>query len=193
MSKILLFIFDNMTDFEITFATHLLSTEADKEIVTIAYENRTYKGKSGISYIPDKIIDNLLLEDVEGLILPGGWFSDDKPELINLIQNMNKSGKLLAGICGAGTVLLAKSGALNNVKYTSPITYWSEHHKKVFGEIDPFPRDNFILERVVRDKNIITAQGISFIDFAIEICDWFNLFQNKNDKEKFASTFRGRY
>lgn len=52
--------------------------------------------------------------------------------------------------------------------------------------MDPFPRENFILERVVRDRNIITAQGIAFIDLAIEICDWFNLFENKEEKDNFS-------
>jgi len=61
----------------------------------------------------------------------------------------------------------------------------------VFGNKDPFPRENFISERVVRDKNIITAQGIAFIDFSIEICDWFNLFESKDDKSIFSNSIKG--
>lgn len=57
--------------------------------------------------------------------------------------------------------------------------------------MDPFPRENFILERVVRDGNIIIAQGIAFIDFAIEICDWFNLFENKEEKDNFSREIKG--
>ena len=60
-----------------------------------------------------------------------------------------------------------------------------------YGGKDPFPRENFVLERVVRDENIITAQGIAFIDFAIEICDWFNLFENQEDRNNFAKDIKG--
>ena len=44
---------------------------------------------------------------------------------------------------------------------------------------------------MVRDGNIITAQGIAFIDFAIEICDWFNLFESQGEKESFSKSIKG--
>lgn len=191
ISKILVFIFDDMTDFEVTFAMHLLSTESNKEIITISYDDKVIRGKSGLSYIPSKKISDLSFDDIDGLIIPGGWYGDNRPELTTLIQGLNKRGKLLAGICGAGTVLLAKAGVLNNVKYTTPVITWGNKHKEIFGETDPFPRENFHLDRFVRDNNIITAQGLAFIDFAIEICDWFNLFEKNGDKEKFIRTFKG--
>lgn len=80
---------------------------------------------------------------------------------------------------------------LHNVKYTTPVIEWSEKHIEVFGEKDPFPRENFISERVVRDSNIITAQGAAFVDFAIEICDWFNLFEDQEDRNNFSKNIKG--
>lgn len=87
--------------------------------------------------------------------------------------------------------MLAKSGVLNNVNYTTPIVEWIQEHTKAFGGENPFARERIILERVVRDKNIITAQGNAFIDFAVEICDWFNLFENEVDKEDFIKSING--
>jgi putative intracellular protease/amidase len=191
MGKILVFIFDDMTDYEITFITHLLNTSANKEIITIAYEDKIIKGRSGILCKPSKLVSDVLNEDVEALIIPGGWYGDTKPELMELINTLNSKGKLISAICGAGTVFLAKSGILNNVKYTTPAIQWTERHIEVFGEKDPFPRENFVLERVVRDENIITAQGTAFIDFAIEICDWFKLFENQEDKGNFSREIKG--
>ncbi|MDR3598353.1 DJ-1/PfpI family protein [Clostridium sp.] len=191
MGKILVFIFDDMTDYEITFITHLLNTSANKEIITIAYEDKIIKGRSGILCKPSKLVSDVLNEDVEALIIPGGWYGDTKPKLMELINTLNSKGKLISAICGAGTVFLAKSGILNNVKYTTPAIQWTERHIEVFGEKDPFPRENFVLERVVRDENIITAQGTAFIDFAIEICDWFKLFENQEDKDNFSREIKG--
>lgn len=191
MGKILIFIFDGMTDYEITFISHLLCKDAGKEIITIAYEDKMIKGNSGLIYKPSKLVLDVLNEEVEGLIIPGGWYGDMKPELIELINKLNFKGKLLSGICGAGTVFLAKAGVLNKVKYTTPFVEWSKKHIEVFGEKDPFPRENFALERVVRDRNIITAQGTAFVDFAIEICDWFNLFESENDRNNFSNNIKG--
>ena len=191
MGKILLFIFDGMTDYEVTFITHLLGVDAGKKIISISYENKLIKGASGLTYKSDKLVKDVVNEEVEGLIICGGWYGDVRNELIELINNVNGKGKLIGAICGAGTVFLAKAGILNNVKYTTPVTEWTEKHINVFGDKDPFPRENFISERVVRDKNIITAQGIAFIDFSIEICDWFNLFESKDDKSIFSNSIKG--
>ena len=191
MGKILVFIFDEMTDYEITFISHLLSADAGKEIITIAYEDKMIKGRSGFLYKPSRLVDDVLDEEVEGLIITGGWYGQTKPELMKLINNLNSKGKLISAICGAGTVFLAKAGVLNNVKYTTPIVEWTQKHIEIYGNEDPFPRENFVSERVVRDRNIITAQGIAFIDFAIEICDWFNLFDNQDDKENFSKNIKG--
>ncbi|GFP76281.1 DJ-1/PfpI family protein [Clostridium fungisolvens] len=191
MKKILVFIFDRMTDYEITFITHILGAGEGKEIITIAYEDKIIKSRSGFLYKPTALVKDVLNEDVEGLIICGGWYGDTRHELIQLINNLNSKGKLIAGICGAGTIFLAKAGILDNVKYTTPAVEWTEKHIEVFGEKDPFPRENFVEERVVRDGNIITAQGIAFIDFAIEICDWFNIFENQEERDSFTKDIKG--
>ncbi|MGL4772703.1 MAG: DJ-1/PfpI family protein [Clostridium sp.] len=191
MGKILVFIFEGMTDYEITLITHLLGADANKEIVTIGYENNPIKSTSGLMYKPSKTVNEVLSEEVEGLIIPGGWFGETRAEIITLINNLHSKGKLISAICGAGTIFLAKSGVLKDVKYTTPVEEWTDKHKEVFGELDPFPRENYVKERVVRDKNIITAQGIAFVDFAIETCDWFNLFESQEEKECFWKMFKG--
>lgn len=191
MNKILVFIFDEMTDYEITLISHLLNTTANKEIITISYEDKIIKGRSGFLYKPSRLVTDVLNEDVDGLILTGGWYGDTRPEILELINNLNSKGKLISAICGAGTIFLAKSGILRNAKYTTPVSEWTQKHIKVFGGNDPFPRENFIREKVIRDKNIITAHGEAFIDFAIEICDWFKLFENEAQKIIFSKNIKG--
>jgi len=58
-------------------------------------------------------------------------------------------------------------------------------------ESDPFPRENFVQDRVIRDDNVVTAQGTAFIDFAIEICDWFGGFEGEEDKRGFVKLIKG--
>lgn len=190
MGKILLFIYDDMADYEITFATHLLGADLGKEIIIIAYEDRLIRSKSGIVYKPAKLVKDVLAEEVEGLIIPGGWNGETRPELIELIQNLNQKGRLLGAIC-AGPRFLAKAGVLDNAKYTTSIVSWTETHAQRFMESDPFPRQNFVSDRVIKDGNIITAQGNAFIDFAIEVCDWFGAFEGEEDKNNFTLAIKG--
>ncbi len=44
---------------------------------------------------------------------------------------------------------------------------------------------------MVRDGNIITSVGEAFVDFSIEICDWFNLFDSSKEKNDFRSYIKG--
>lgn len=191
MGKIAVFIFEGMADYEITFAMHLLSADAGKDILTISYSGDWIKGRSKFTYKSDKALNDIDYKEIEALIIPGGWLNDIRPELLALIRVLNERGKLIAGICGAGTVCLAKAGVLDSVKYTTPIDKWSEKHKEIFGKNDPFKREKFVNERVVRDGNIITAQGIAFVDFGIEICSWFKLFDDNDEKENFAKVIKG--
>lgn len=191
MGKVVVFIFEGMTDYEVAFAMHLLSADAGKDILTVSYSGDSIKGRSGFTYKPDKALNDIDYKEVDALIIPGGWLNDIRQELLALIRVLKLRGKLLAGICGAGTICLAKSGILDHVKYTTPIDKWSEKHKEVFGKVDPFKRQNFVDERVVRDDNVITAQGVAFVDFAIEICSWFKLFKNNDERENFAKIIKG--
>ena len=190
MKKILLYIYDGMADYEVTFLIHMLSNDLNKEVITISDDNNLLKSKSGISYKPTVSIDEISIDEIEGIIIPGGWNNSLDCKLIQLVKNINSQNKLIAAIC-FGTRILAESGVLNNVKYTTSIKEWTSELKKIFKEEDPFPRHNFIDERIVRDKNIITAKGIAFIDFAIEVSDVFGYFEDEEDKTLFKKAITG--
>ena len=172
MGKVLFFLFDGMTDYEITFICHVLHSDAGKDIITVAYEDRVVKAQSGFNFEPDCTLAEVVDLDTEGLILCGGREVDIKPSLVKLIQRYHGERKLLAAIGTAGTIMLAKSGVLDEATY-------------------PFPRDNCIEKRLVRDRHIITAQSIAFLDFTLEICAWFKLFQNHQEKHAFAKLIKG--
>ena len=191
MGKVLVFLFDGMTDYEITFICHVLHSDAGKDIITVAYEDRVVKAQSGFNFEPDCTLAEVVDLDTEGLILCGGREVDIKPSLVKLIQRYHGERKLLAAIGTAGTIMLAKSGVLDEATYTTPLTQRSTKYQYVYGIQDPFPRDNCIEKRLVRDRHIITAQSIAFLDFTLEICAWFKLFQNHQEKHAFAKLIKG--
>lgn len=190
MGKTAFFLFDQMTDYEVTFIAHLLKVDGQREIVTISYEGKAVRSASGLRYQAERAAADIDPEELDGLILCGGWFGQVRQELRSLIRELNARKKLLAGICGAGTFFLASAGVLDHVSYTTPITDWTEKHLAVFGTRDPFPRENYVPARVVVDGNVITAQGTAFIDFAAEICSWYGLFSSPQEKEAFLKLYR---
>lgn len=189
MGKILVFLFDGITDYEITFVNHLLKADAGMDVVTVSYDGNFITEKSGLTYKVDKQLKDIDISEVDGLIIGGGWYGEVRNEMIDLIKYLYSSNKLLAGICGAGTYFLAKTGVLDNVNYTTPITKWTDKYIECFGDKDPFPRNNYIDERVVKDKNVITAIGPAFVKFGIEICYWFNLLKDEIEKEEFTRMY----
>ena len=90
MGKIAVFIFEGMADYEITFAMHLLSADAGKDILTISYSGECIKGRSKFTYKPDKALNDIDYKEIEALIIPGGWLNDIRPELLALIKVLNE-------------------------------------------------------------------------------------------------------
>lgn len=191
MGKVLVFIYEQMADFEVTFLTHLLGADAGKEIIPISNDDKCIRSKSGLVYQALMFVKDVTLsDDIEGLIIPGGWNGEVRNELVALIQALHNQNKLLAAIC-AGPRFLAKAGVLEHLNYTTSITNWTQMHKDTFNEEDPFPRAHFLDQRLVVDQHIITAKGIAFIDFAIAVCDWFKLFESVEDKMTFTKSILG--
>lgn len=190
MQKILLFLYDDMADFEMTFASHLFSMIEDVELITIAYEKNLITGRSKIQYMPHLTVSQSLeLENICGLIIPGGWNGEIRPEILTLIQKLHSEEKLIGAICAAPR-FLAHAGILDKVQYTTSLGEWNEDFIKVYGDPqDPFPRSTFIKAPLVRDSNVITAQGNAFILFATEICHWFQAFEDEEDKTSFLNYY----
>lgn len=181
MKNILCFIYQKFVDFESVFTCSYLNESEDYKLVYISYDKSPVISSGGLTIIPDKTVSEISnTNNIGGLIIPGGSEREFKPELKQLIQKLNKEKKLVAAIC-AGPEFLAKSGILNGIKYTASI---EPDYYKEKNEVDPFPRDTYVETRMIRDSNIITAKGYAFIDFALEIWDYFNLFKNEAEKEE---------
>lgn len=110
----------------------------------------------------DMILGDNMLEDGDVIILPGGY-----PGYLNLgnskavcrvVRSYYESGRIVAAICGAPTVL-----AMADVAKGSKITC----HRSVVERMDGYFYDN---ESVVEDRNLITGAGAGrSIEFALAI------------------------
>ena len=138
---------------------------ANIKVDVVGIEDEIVAGRNGIKILCDKVIADVKPEDYDGIVLPGGNPGyknlENNQQVINFIKTFNSKGKLIAAICASPTIL-EKIGVLEGKKATCY----------------PTMRDkikNFVDERVVVDKNVITSQGPgTAIEFALEIVRFFN-------------------
>ena len=132
---------------------------------------------------PDCTLAEVVDLDTEDLYYGGERLTLLNASLVKLI-NAIMERKLLAALETAGTIMLAKRKVLDEATYTTPLTQWSTKYNMSMESEDPF-RAIIVLksDSYARDRHIITAQSIAFLDFTLEICAWFKLFfQNHQEK-----------
>ena len=91
MGKILIFMFEGMADYEVTFISHLLHADAGKEIMTIAYTDDAVEGQSGLHYQPQYTVKEVLKEDANSkflIIVPTSLAYNWENEFIKFAPNL---------------------------------------------------------------------------------------------------------
>ncbi|MCZ8522524.1 MULTISPECIES: DJ-1/PfpI family protein [Paenibacillus] len=189
MKKVICFISENFADFEITLVLHKIKNIGKREVVTVGNRIEQVKSESGLIYKPNlSVKEALQLDDIEGLILPGGPINTQSDLLTQLLVKLDREQKMLAAICN-GPQYLGRSGILNNRKFT---TSCSLDRIRILGVEDPFPRQTFINCRVITDGHVITAKGRAFIDFSFEIFAYLGIYQNIDEQEQLYNDILNR-
>ena len=182
---ILCYIYEGMADFEITLLLHRLRNTGKREIVTISERTEKITAQSGMAYLPDqRIADITDIAGIEALIIPGGPINNDQNEIIGLVQSMIGQQKLVASICFSPQ-FLGRAGVLDRYRFTTSCT---AEKIVALGCRDPFNWSNYLDRRVVTDRNLITAKGYAFVDFAIAVADYLHIF--KDDRQKYEQLGR---
>ncbi len=178
-NKILCYIYENMADFEISLLLHRLRNTGKRDITFISEEISPIRTQSGLTCLPEaKISDIQDISSYEALIIPGGPINNEQNAICETACQMISSGRLVAAICFAPQ-FLGRAGILDHYQYT---TSCSPEKIKQLGVSDPYPRQNYIMARCVTDRNLITAQGYAFVDFALCVCDYLHIFENETQR-----------
>lgn len=181
MNTVLCYVSDEMADFEITLAFHLLKAKGNREIIPVGQDLSPVVSQAGFIYLPKQTLKQAMdLAGVEALIIPGGPIRPQRDELTQLIRKIHQEKKLLAAIC-FGPHYLGRAGVLDERHYT---TSCSVDTIKSLQVPDPFPRNNYVEARVVCDENVITAKGSAFVDFAFAIADYLDIYSGRNAEKE---------
>ena len=123
-------------------------------------------GSHGIRVGADKTLSQLVMEEYDGLILPGGLrgvnnlAADER--VIDMLRRFAEAGKLTAAIC-AGPTVLAKAGLLQGRKACC----YPGMEDQLTGAVA-------CTDAVVADGSIITSRGLgTAIPFALALVAYF--------------------
>lgn len=166
MSKILVILAEGFEEVEaITVIDYLRRTGVDAEIISTE-KGLNVEGAHGIEIVADKLIDQVKdLSGYRGVVIPGGrpgaMALRENGRVIQIIQELYSSEKLVAAIC-AGPIVLYRAGVLKNKEVTC------------YPGFDKEMMDVFVKEElVVKDGNIITSRGpATAVYFALMLVEY---------------------
>lgn len=127
-----------------------------------------------VTFKADKVYDEKV-ELSQGLIIPGGMPGSinlrDDNRVIDLVKKFKEENKLICAIC-AGPIVLGRANILNDIEVTSYPGFENELNCK-----------NYLNEKVVVSKNIITSRGpATAFDFAFAIANYLGLDTSSLEK-----------
>jgi protease I len=105
--KLLLLVEELYEDLEVWYPKIRLEEESGIKVVTVAPEKRIYHGKKGYPIEPDITLKQIVPDDYDGILIPGGFAPDwlrRIPKILQMIKKFDDEGKLVAFICHAGWV-----------------------------------------------------------------------------------------
>lgn len=129
--------------------------ESGFEAVTASNELGVAQASDGSSVNIDIAVENINVEDYNGLFIvggPGALECLDNEKVHQLLQNWQESGKPYGAICISPRIL-AKAGVLRNKKATG----W-DMDNELSGIFDKYNVE-YVRESVVVDGNVVTANG----------------------------------
>lgn len=155
MKKTYIFLADGFEEIEaIAVADVLRRGNVDTDIVSIS-TRREVKGAHGVTVVADILLPQLVENDAECLIFPGGMPGaknlSECADLIGLLQRHFDKGKYVAAICAAPGLVLSKLNAGRKLQLTTYPGFESSlsHHR-------------VLPDGVVVDGKVITAKGPAF-------------------------------
>ncbi len=143
-----------------------LLRRAGIEVVTASLDSDVIVASRGVRLIADALLDEVLDDDYDMIVLPGGLpgadHLDNDVRIHTLLKRLHEQGKYTAAICAAPKVL-ANAGLLEDKQATS-----------YPGFIDKMnlPRTQVLTLPVVTDDKVITSRGPgTAMDFALELIE----------------------
>jgi putative intracellular protease/amidase len=141
----------------------------------------------GMTVQPGRALANVDLNDVAVFLLPGGdrWERQPpEPEIVELLHALDARHVPIAAICAATTVI-ARAGLARGRRHTSNGLDYLRRQVPAYAD-----SATYVNAPAVRDRGLITASGLSDVEFAKEIMAELGVLSEKQ-REQWTALFRG--
>jgi protein deglycase len=163
MKNVLVLFADGSEELEAITVVNILR-RAGVSVTLAGLGEGALRGSRGVMLMPDNKLDDVLHEDFDMIVLPGGQPGTNHLQadarVSKLAQRMAQQDKYVAAICAAPSVL-ATAGLLDSKQATS-----------FPGALASFPKVKLRHAAVVEDGKIITSRGPgTAMDFALTLVE----------------------
>ncbi len=152
--KIAILVAEGVEDLEYYVPLMRLQEEG-AAVLSAGLDLKPVKGKNGLIVTPDTVIASLKVEDLDGLVLPGGWAPDKLrryPAVTDLVRQMDMLHKPIGIICHAGLIAIS-AGILKGRRATGSLGIKDDLVNAEARWVDEpaFREGNLVWGRVVAD------------------------------------------
>lgn len=163
MKKVLVLFAEGSEELEAVTIVNILR-RAGISVTLAGLESGALRGSRNVMLMPDSTLDDVLDDDFDMVVLPGGQPGTDNLKadirVSSLVQRMSQQQKFVAAICAAPAVL-AWAGLLDGKQATG-----------FPGTLDQFPKVKQQRAAVVEDGRLITSRGPgTAMDFALTLAE----------------------
>jgi 4-methyl-5(b-hydroxyethyl)-thiazole monophosphate biosynthesis len=163
MKKVLVLFAQGSEELEAITIVNILR-RAGVSVTLAGLDSGALRGSRNVMLMPDSTLDDVLDDDFDMIVLPGGQPGTDNLKadirVSNLVQRMSQQQKFVAAICAAPAVL-AGAGLLDGRQATG-----------FPGTLDQFPKVKQRHAAVVEDGRFITSRGPgTAMDFALTLAE----------------------
>jgi putative intracellular protease/amidase len=164
--KLALMVYPNFSMQEIASLCYLFRWNYDTETVVFSSSLEVVNAEEGMLIQPHKTFEEFNIEEYDCLILSGcSDFRDSirDPKIKEFLEQFKGNDDFIIGAICAGPMYLSQAGLLENKKFTNSL--YVEMNKM----LNFINEENLVYAPLVEDKNIITAVGHAFNEFAIAV------------------------
>jgi protease I len=149
--KVAILVEDMFNIYEFWIPYYRLLEEGIKVTVVGSGRNKCFSGKPANEIEVDVSADNVMADDFDGIVIPGGYAPDVMrrfPGMLKLVADAVQAEKMVAAICHAGW-MLCSAKILEGRKVTSFFAIRDDMENAGAVWVD---------EAVVIDKNLVTSR-----------------------------------
>ena len=186
VKAVYLLVVPGFADWEAAHAIAELRRHGGYRVEVVGISGEPVESMGGVLVRPSQVLGEVDQGDVALFILPGGdrWEQmPPEPELVKFLTALDVNRVPIAAICAATTVVV-RAGLLRGRRHTSNgLAYLAEQvseYSEAAGYVDA---------PAVRDRGLITASGLSAVEFAAEIMAELGVLSD-DERKQWTELFR---